>query len=193
MDHNEQSSLALPVSIVSRVDISRVLREVEVLNDFLDQSKIRQPGTQAKMPRTSRLLDEVVQANDTNILKENERRRLYEYLKEVRDRAPALHMSFSSDPSPIFVKRLVTWLRDEIHPMVLVQVGLQPNIGAGCVVRTTNKYFDLSLRNRLSDSRDILLRKLRSVENESPPAGRPVSPQQAVAATTPQANSEVPA
>lgn len=163
MDRNEKT-LTLPVSIVSRVDISRILREVEVLNDFLDQSKLRQPGEPTKLPRTSRLLDEVVEVNGINVLNQEERERLHSFLKEVKDRAPAMHMSFSADPSPLFIKRLVTWLRDEIHPMVLIQIGLQPNIGAGCVVRTTNKYFDLSLRSRLSDSRDILLQKMKGIE-----------------------------
>lgn len=187
MDHKNKSHFTLPVSIVSRVDISRVLREVEALNEFLDQSNIRQPGAPTKLPRTSRLLDEVVQANDINVLKPEERQRLHGFLREVRDQAPALHMSFSADPSPLFVKRLTTWLRDEIHPMVLLQIGLQPNIGAGCVVRTTNKYFDMSLRSRLTDSRDILLRKLRNIDDSKPAA------EQNVQTPAAPAVSEVPA
>ena len=50
----------------------------------------------------------------------------------------------------------MTWLRREIHPLVLMTVGLQPNIGAGCIVRTTNKYFDFSLRQDFANKRDLL-------------------------------------
>ena len=141
--------LQLPVSVVSRVDIGRLLREVEAIDSFLKQSAIREPGSPVKMPKTSRLFDEVVQVNKVNVLHEDERLRLYHFLTDVRKDAPTVHMSFSADPSPAFTQRLIAWLRAEIHPVVLLQVGLQPNIGAGCVVRTTNKYFDFSLRSRL--------------------------------------------
>jgi F0F1-type ATP synthase delta subunit len=72
-------------------------------------------------------------------------------------------MSFSADPSPQFTQKLAAWLRQEIHPFVLLQVGLQPNIGAGCVVRTTNKYFDFSLRERFKSKRPLLMEKLKSL------------------------------
>jgi F0F1-type ATP synthase delta subunit len=54
--------------------------------------------------------------------------------------------------------------------MVLVQIGLQPNLGAGCVVRTTNKYFDMSLRTKFFDSRDKLRAVLKAPAAEPAPA-----------------------
>jgi hypothetical protein len=89
-----------------------------------------------------------------------------------------MHISFSADPSPVFTDKLMTWLRREIHPFVLLTVGLQPNIGAGCIVRTTNKQFDLSLRQDFKAKRDLLLEQL----TKAAPAAA-----QAAAATAPPA------
>lgn len=159
---SQEKELQLPVSVVSRVDVGRLLREVEAIDGFLKQSAIREPGTPVKMPKTSRLFDETVSINTVNVLHEDERVRLHHFLTDVRSHAPTLHMSFSADPSPAFVQRLVTWLRSELNPTVLLQVGLQPNIGAGCVVRTTNKYFDFSLRSRLKEKGGELARLMKA-------------------------------
>jgi F0F1-type ATP synthase delta subunit len=58
----------------------------------------------------------------------------------------------------------VTWLRANIHPQALVQVGLQPNIAAGCVVRTANKQFDLSLRQSFAKHKDLLIEQFRGAK-----------------------------
>ena len=160
----QSSILALPVSAVGRVDVGRLLREVETLDAFLAQAAVRSPGTPVKMPRTTKILDDVLQTNRLNFLIEEERSRLLNFLMEVYGKAPIIHMSFSADPSPLFLQRLVTWLRQEIHPLVLLQVGMQPNMGAGCVVRTTNKYFDFSLRTRFRERRMILAHRLQGFD-----------------------------
>lgn len=162
MDHEQAKVLALPISVVGRVDLGRLIREVQILDEFLRQAAIREPGTAVKLPRTSRLMDEIIQINKINVLLESERQRLAQFLVEVRKHAPVLHMSFSADPSPLFTQKMITWLRREIHPFVLLQIGLQPNIGAGCVVRTTNQYFDLSLRQNFIDKRELLAQKLNA-------------------------------
>lgn len=166
MEHEvaaNQSFLTLPDNVVGRIDVGRLLREAEALDNFLSQANLRQPGAPTNMPKTSKLLDEVIMVNKINVLIESERNRLMNYLMEVYSRAPTLHISFSADPSPQFLQKLIAWLRSEVHPMVLVQIGLQPNIGAGCVVRSTNKYFDFSLRQRFHDKRDVLSQRLRGV------------------------------
>lgn len=168
---HDQKILTLPLQVVGRVDLGRLLREAMAVDDFMAQTAIREPGTSMKMPRTSKLLDEMLTANKLNILIEDQRHQLLEFLKEVNRDAPLLHMSFSADPSPLFLKRLMSWLRAEIHPMVLVQVGLQPSIGAGCIVRTPSKYFDFSLRQHLTGRRDVLMQKLAVT-----PSAVPASP-----------------
>lgn len=161
MDHNDSNFLRLPNAVIGRVDVGRLVREMEALDNFLSQAAIRQPGTAVKLPKTSRVLDETIQLNQLNVLRDDERKRLNDFLQAVYKEAPMVHISFSADPSSFFMQRLMAWLRQEIHPLVLVQVGLQPNLGAGCVIRTDNRYFDFSLRNRFTEKRDLLMVKLR--------------------------------
>jgi F0F1-type ATP synthase delta subunit len=159
-----QVTMVLPVSVIGRVDIGRLQREVEALLNFIQQSAIRQPGTQPKLPKTSRLLDEIIQANKINVLLEDDCKKLLKFLQDAYKHAPVMHISFGADPSPLFTQKLVTWLRTEIHPQILLQIGLQPNIGAGCIVRTTNKYFDFSLRQRFTEKRALLSQALKEAK-----------------------------
>lgn len=157
----------LPTSVVSKVDIGRLIRELQALADFIQAASIREPGTQPKLPRTSKLLDETLELNKLNPLVAEHVTALMKFLVALKETGPTLHMSFSADPSPLFTRNLMTWLRQNIHPHVMLQVGLQPGIGAGCVVRTENKYFDFSLREHFSSQREILLVKLHGAV-ESP-------------------------
>jgi len=150
----------LPLSVVSPVDLGRLIRELNQINESLMQAAIRQPGTPVKLSKTSKLMDEVIELNRLNILLEPDRLRLAKFLALVKQRAPVLHLSFSADPSPLFMQKIMSWLRTEISPAVLVRVGLQPTIGAGCIVRTTNKYFDFSLRSRLTQKKQALAQTL---------------------------------
>jgi F0F1-type ATP synthase delta subunit len=42
----------------------------------------------------------------------------------------------------------------------MLQIGLQPAIAAGCMLRTTNKVFDMSLRTHLMKQSDYLARMI---------------------------------
>ena len=50
------AQIQLPVQVVGTADVSRLIREVEGLDDFLMQAAIRTPGSSMKLPRTSRYL-----------------------------------------------------------------------------------------------------------------------------------------
>lgn len=167
---DKSPKIQLPLSIIDKVDVARLLRELDALSNFLETATVRDPETKPKMPKTSRLLDEIIQQNKLDPLLKSDRERLNEFLDEIKTEAPIIHISFSADPSPLFSQKLVAWLRDKIHPLVLLQVGLQPTIGAGCIVRTTNKQFDFSLRQRLIAEKTVLIKKMREGDNSSEPA-----------------------
>lgn len=157
----EQKSIRLPVTLATRGDLSQVIRELEQLDDFLRQTAIRQPGSPMQLPKASKIFDELVSGSHLNMLQADDRAYLLSSLGWLREHGPVIHVAFSTDPSPQFLENLSTWLRQNVSPNVLIRVGLHPNIGAGCVVRTTNKYFDLSLRQRFTTQRPLLLEKLR--------------------------------
>lgn len=152
-------------SIIGPTDVSRLLREVQHFADFMSQSQIRK-SHEARFPTPTHMLNELYEDNGLNLLQQEDRQKLIKALETLKKTAPVLHLSFAVDPSPQFMKRLIVWLRQEIHPYALVQVGLQPSLGAGCTLRTDNKYFDLSLRQRLRDRRDMLSQKLSTAVTE---------------------------
>lgn len=155
------SALSLPSAVIGRTDTGRLLREMQELDNFLSQAAIRTPGTPMKLPQMSKLLDQIIANNGLNMFQAEHRTHLVQFLESVYNHAPTIHISFNTDPSPGFMLKLVSWLRAEIDPRILVQVGLQPGMGAGCTIRTTNKYFDFSLRNRFREKRDVLISYLR--------------------------------
>lgn len=156
----KQPAYQLPELVISPADVSRLLRELEAIDDTLLNHKLLKNAGEAKMLKTSRLLDQTVELNKLNLLHQTDRRQLRVFLAAVREHAPVLHMSFSADPSPTFLGKLMAWLRREIHAQVLLTIGLQPTIGAGCILRSTNRYFDFSLRQDFAKKRDLLLTEL---------------------------------
>ena len=163
MVHSKFASLRVPAVITSPADVSRLHREIAALHDYLHQENLRKPGqASAKLPRTSHLLDELVASNSLNLLETETRQHLLDFLADVAANAPVVHISFAVDPSAAFLQKIVHWFRENIHPSILVRVGLQPNIAAGCVVRTTNRYYDFSLREYLKKSQPILVKALEA-------------------------------
>lgn len=166
--------LSMPILVTTPADVGRLARELEVIDNALLQLGLRAAATEIKMPRTSRLMDQLVQINSLNLLLPADRALLQRYLVAIRSKAPVLHMSFSSDPAPAFIEKVMVWLRREIHPELLLTIGLQPTIGAGCVVRTNNKYFDFSLRQDFVKKRQLLLEALVAGEPEPVSVAAPV-------------------
>ena len=148
--------LILPVQLTSPVDIGRLIRELAVIDDTLLQLKLRQSGEQASLPKTGQLMDKIIELNKLNLLQEGDREQLMLFLETVKGSAPVMRFSFSADPSVTFLEQLIAWLRREIHPLIIITVGLQPNIGAGCILRTTNHQFDLSLKQAFLSKRNLL-------------------------------------
>jgi hypothetical protein len=163
-DTAPKKMIGLPVMVVTPVDLGRLIRELENLDEQLLQGELR--GSEER-PKTSRLLDQTLELNKIDVLEEKERKLLITFLESIKVKAPILHMSFSADPSPNFLEKLMSWMRKEIHPLVLITVGLQPNLGAGCIIRSTNKYFDLSLRQDFAKKQDLLLAAIKEKMNVS--------------------------
>lgn len=157
----EKNSSVLPLTIITSVDLGRVNRELANVEDFSLQSSVRNAGKQPQLPRTSKGLEDLASMHNCNLLVEVDRQALRRIVDELRQGAPVLHFSFATDPSPSFLTKLVTWLRNEIDPNTLLSIGLQPGIAAGCIVRTHNKYFDFSLRKHLERQSKLLIDSLK--------------------------------
>ena len=165
-----QTPAELPLSVVQRGEVGRLINELAALDESLLQLGLRRSGSPVALPKTSRLLEQTAQLNKLNLLQTADRQRLQSFLTAVREKAPVLHISFSVDPTPVFLEKLITWLRREIHPQVLLSIGLQPNLGAGCALRSTNKYFDFSLRQAFGRKSNLLKTALTPAPAVTPPA-----------------------
>ena len=158
MEPEATPRLGLSSLLMSPSDLSHVRRELSALDEYLRAQALRQAGTpMPRLPKLSRMLDELAEINKLNLLHEDVRARLGEFIDVIMQQAPVLHLSFASDPSSGTLQKIVVWLRHNIDPNALVHVGLQPGIVAGCTLRTTNRYFDFSLRKHLQEQRPFLL------------------------------------
>lgn len=155
-DAAQAKPMTLPTLVFGMVEVRRITRELESLDEFLRGMAIRRQ-TKFEMPRVSRMLDALASENGCDLLKGAHRTLLMNFLKQVQANAPSIHMSFAADPSSAFTAKIVGWLRANIHPLTLLQIGLQPTIAAGCVVRTTNHVLDLSLRSQFAAQKQLLI------------------------------------
>lgn len=159
-----KEGLKLPMLVTSPVDVGRLVRELQEIDEAMHQLKLRKDTKSVSLPKTSQLMDQTISLNKLNLLLVGDREKLQSFLETVQAKSPVLHISFSADPPVNFIEKLMTWLRREIHPNVLMTVGLQPTIGAGCMVRSTNKIFDFTLRQKFAANRDLLLQKMSGAE-----------------------------
>lgn len=182
--------LILPATITGLTDVTRLQRESETLDEYLRQAALRKGGHATELPKIPVMLDDVATVNHMNLLQEADRKKLADFLQHLQTAVPVVHMSFASEPSTEFTAKIVTWLRQNIHPLMLVQVGLQPSIAAGCTLRTTNKVFDFSLRQHFVRNRQILVDTLTKLDQaQSVPTTQPTAQ---VATPAPQAPAGVP-
>lgn len=153
--------LKLPLSVITKLDLLRLVREANALQEYLLQAQVRSGGTpMPQLPKLSRLLDDTARANEVNLLDADQRARLIAALEQLKASALVIHMSFAAEPSGAFLTNIITWLRGNISSLVVLQVGLQPQLAAGCIVRTENKLLDFSLRAHFISRREALAKIL---------------------------------
>ena len=169
---HELEHVKLPLSVITMIDLARVGRELTDLDEYLLQAAIRTPGTPMQLPRLSKMLDETANVNKVNLLEEKQRKALITALSYVKEHAPKLHISFSDEPNTTFITKVSEFIRNNINDVALIQVGLQQTIAAGCVLRSSNKQFDMSLRQHLRDARPILVDMISKVQDVTQPALR---------------------
>ncbi len=157
---SEKPKLLIPTQLASYQDLLRVIRELEKVEDFYTQADLKDSK---EIPTFSQTLDLIIQENKVNLHFRKDRVALGDALIEIRDHGPKIHISFAIEPTAPVIQKIVAWFRKEIDPYVLMQTGIQPSIAAGCVVRTTNMYFDFSLRQHLLRSSSKLLDQLKAL------------------------------
>lgn len=172
----KSKTFQLPNQLAGSSDLARLIRELERLDDALYQSQIRTPGASVNLPKSSHVLEAIASTNHYSLLDQEHRTRLLNGLRQLDKSAPTIHISFAVEPSSKFVEKIVAWMREHLHQYLLVEVGLQPSIAVGCVVRTNNKIFDMSLRHRFSEYRSVLAEKIAENPHQKDAVEQPKQP-----------------
>lgn len=158
-------TFVMPATVVTRVDLSRLVREAErVDNEYTAVSVREKIGAKGDvMPAMSEQLLEFLEKNKIEFGKSKERSRVVKQLRKLKDSAPTIHMTFAVEADIESLQRLATWVRESIHPQAIIDVGLQPGLIGGVYLRTENHVHDLSLRGKLQAGRSILVKELEAL------------------------------
>jgi F0F1-type ATP synthase delta subunit len=152
--------LNIPDNLTSKQDVTHVHRELRKFTDSVMQSIMRHDDP-VQYPPISDSLRALAINNQSDLRDPKACDKLLLQLEDLKHSAPTVHISFPADPSRDVLIKLVTWLRKEIDPRIFIQIGLQPTIAAGIVLRTPNKAFDFSLRKHLYKNKDKLIEALQ--------------------------------
>lgn len=169
--------LALPPALVTRADLSRLSRDIESIDNDLEAQKARNHATGKSgyaMPVLSRALNDFAELNKLDLSDDQTRMLVKDQVKALKEKAPVLHMTFAVEADLESIQKLVAYVRQEIHPLALISVGLQPSLVGGVYLRTPNHVHDFSIRNRLASTHGIILQDLERGNNvievkEAPP------------------------
>lgn len=152
----------LPPSLVTRVDIARLVHEAERVDNEMTAAAVRVKtgAAQASVPGMSDQLQEFLMQNQLSLQNSVERTELIKQLRLLKDKVPIVHMTFAVTADRESLEYLAAWLRSSVHKQAVISVGLQPALVAGVYLRTPNRVMDLSMRALLKGSHDKLAAQL---------------------------------
>jgi F0F1-type ATP synthase delta subunit len=87
--------------------------------------------------------------------------RLIDYLKQLK--LPTVHLTLAGLPNHTQRVQLVDWFRATVGQPVLVSFVADRSLGGGVMVRTPNRIFDYSWRQRLTEGRAHLAEIIHAV------------------------------
>lgn len=155
-DQNPPQFLVLPNFIHSKEQVIELVKEILRIQEFLNQTEKRTPGTKMNLPRTTADLDKFAEANKRNVLNHTQRREMAHFLRSVYNLAPVVNIYFAIDENPKFVEGIIHWFRSNVHAQTLFQTHAHAKVGPGCVVRLKHKTYDFTLHNRFNKAQSVL-------------------------------------
>lgn len=153
----------LPPSLIGHGELSRMIRDVEVVDGALQAQKVRNEGQATQMPEIGPVLQDFIDQNRLDLTDGKTVLALKEHLRIIKDHAPVVHMTFAVEADNLSLQKLASWLREEIHPYSLITIGLQPSLVGGVYLRTPNKVHDFTLKALLKGKRDIIVNELEKL------------------------------
>lgn len=152
----------LPSNVVTKVDMSRLVTEMEWVDNEMTTATIRTKagGKRQTAPVMSDQLIEFLDQNKLEIDTSRERTEIVKQLRLLKNKVPVVHMTFASTADRESLERLVEWFRHSVNPQTIISVGLQPALVGGAYVRTPNHAHDFSIRGVLEAHHGALAQEL---------------------------------
>ena len=161
----EQAPFVLPAELVTRTDFLQLINELERVDNELTTASARSKAgvTQQEAVVLSPVAQDFINVNQLSLDASATRSQLITQLRALKDKLPITHLTFATAADHASLTKRVTWLRQSVHPMSLITVGLQPDLISGVHVRTPNRVYDLSVRQKLADGRHLLVEAVEAV------------------------------
>lgn len=155
----------LPANVVTKIDVSRLVSEVERVDNDMTAAAVRAKGnaTEQTQPVLSEQLSEFLNQNQLKLTAGLERSAIIKELRLLKDKAPVLHMTFAVTADTDSLQKLTQWVRTTVHPQAVIAVGLQPSLVAGVYLRTPNHVHDFSMRGALEGRHGLLVEELETL------------------------------
>jgi F0F1-type ATP synthase delta subunit len=164
MVHKATDNMKLPDAILGIVELNRALHELDLFNDQITQQVIRyHDKTDVSIPIMGYSLNALISLNNLDIKDSQVRSELKYFLEDIKMHAPVIYLGFAQEVMSDELESIIRWMRSELHPNILVHVGLQPEIIGGCTIRTVNHYYDFSLRQYFNNTRSMLLTGIKAL------------------------------
>lgn len=156
------TDFVLPQSVVSKADLSRLVIELERVDNELTTNDVQEHAGvhEHSAPVMSEQLTSFITDNSLSLDDSTARSDLIKRMRKFKDIAPVVHMTFAVTADRESLQQLVAWFREAVHPQVILAVGMQPGLVAGAYVRTPNRVHDMSLRAVLGKNHGVLVEEL---------------------------------
>ena len=164
-DEHDYTAFKLPASVISRVDVSRLVREFEALDNALTSKAVREKAnaSELEMPAQTPQLTAFLDANPVVLENAKDREDYIKQLRLLKKNVHVMNMTFAVVADAESLQQLSAWIRDAIHPQIVLEAHLQPALVAGAYIRSQNHVFDFSVRNALKAKRGELKKELEAL------------------------------
>lgn len=164
-DVKDYHEFTLPPAIISKVDISRLVREFEDVDNTLTAKNVRKKAgaSDEETPAMSPQLQAFLDANPVNLEDSGARSDYIKQLRLLKNNVPVMNMTFAVVADAESLQQLSAWLRQSVHPQTVIDVHVQPALVAGVYLRSQNHVFDFTVRNALKEKRGELKKELEAL------------------------------
>lgn len=144
--------LRLPPSIGGLRELRRAIRELEAAENALVSGQIKnKAGLAPASLELPKLAEELLTLNKLEVRSSADLAGLRKALDQMSGTSPRCKFIFAGDVDAPFLARLVSWMRDNVSPQLLVDVTVSPPIAGGFILETPVRRYDFSWR-RLFDT-----------------------------------------